>query len=227
MSVTAVKIEKSYFSYNGKKYFRGSAEDIQLGSIGKKRTSLFKQNYLEVKDHIPAGSFKEAKATTLSIEFSNESKKNLNLGASAIVDGVRIHLSGYATFNKINSGELKLVKITVENNKMEHAANQSRSIIRNLISWGNKARIVHQVFIVMEASLADKFENAASIKVTGNRGKVEASIDGGISGSGGTSVDISAESCFAYLLAKIKWDANKKKNKTKIVDLISDQWGAG
>jgi hypothetical protein len=29
---------------------------------------------------------------------------------------------------------------------------------------------------------------------------------------------------FAYLLAKIDWDAHEKKNQTRIVDLDDDQW---
>ena len=53
---------------------------------------------------------------------------------------------------------------------------------------------------------------------------IEASVGGSSSSSGVTKVRISPGTGFAYLLAKIDWDAKQKKNQTKIVDLDDDQW---
>ena len=45
-----VVVKENHLTFGGVAYFRGHAEDVEIGSIGEKRTPLTKQNYLEVKD---------------------------------------------------------------------------------------------------------------------------------------------------------------------------------
>jgi hypothetical protein len=76
----------------------------------------------------------------------------------------------------------------------------------------------------MESSIATKFNNNVAVSLSAGTGGVEATVGGSSSTAGSTTVKLSKGTTFAYLLAKIDWDANLKKNKTKIVDLDDDQW---
>jgi hypothetical protein len=74
-----------------------------------------------------------------------------------------------------------------------------------------------------EASVAKSFEASKSLDLSVNAGVTKVSAEGGVSSSGSSSITLSKGSAFAYGLVKIKWDANQKKNKTKIVKLTDDQ----
>jgi hypothetical protein len=222
-----VKVKENHLTFGGVSYFRGHADDVDLGSIGEKRTPIAKQNYLEVKDRIPIGLLTKVKSTVVEIDFDKDSKSAFNTAIKAIVKGVPVGINASATFSKLSSGELKLVKLSVSNNEMMKAANKAREKVKYLINWGNDARIAHQVFIAMDAEYARHFDNDVSVTLSGEAGKMEATVSGGVSASGTTTVKLGKGTCFAYLLAKIDWDAKQKKNKSKIVDLDDDQWGFG
>lgn len=219
-----VVVKENHLTFGGVAYFRGNAEEVEIGSIGEKRTPLTKQNYLEVKDRIPVPNIDVTKSTVVEIDFTKTSKNVFDAAVSAIVKGVPVKFSGDATFDKLRSGELKLVKFSVSTNDMKRAANDSPQKLQDLIQWGNDARIAHQVFIVMEASLANQFDNNVAVDLSAGTKGIEAKVGVNGSASGTTTVQISKGTCFAYLLAKIDWDAHMKKNQTKIVDLDDDQW---
>jgi len=222
-----VIVKESHLTFGGVAYFRGHAEEVEIGSIGEKRTPLTKQNYLEVKDKIPIARINVAKTTVVEIDFTKTSKSAFNTAVSAIIKGVPVKFSGDATFDKLKSGELKLVKFSVLNNDMKKAANDSPQKLKDLIEWGDDARIAHQVFIVMEASLANKFDNNVTVDLSAGTKGIDAKVGGSGGASGTTTVHLSEGTCFAYLLLKIDWDAKLKKNRTRIVDLDDDQWGLG
>lgn len=219
-----VTVAENHLTFGGVAYFRGHAEEVEIGSIGEKRTPVTKQNYLEVKDRIPVPEIAIVESTVAEIDFTKTSKSAFNTLVSVIVKGVPVKFSGDATFNKLKLGELKLVKFSVSNNDMERAANNSPRKLQDLIEWGDNARIAHQVFIVMEAAMANQFDNNVTVNLSVGVKGLEATVGGSGSVSGTTAVQVSAGTCFAYLLAKIDWDAKQKKNKTKIVDLDDDQW---
>lgn len=219
-----VVVKENHLTFGGVAYFRGHAEEVEIGSIGEKRTPLTKQNYLEVKDRIPVPNIDVTKATVVDIDFTKTSKSAFDTAVSALIKGVPVTFSGDASFEKLKSGDLKLVKFSVSTNDMMKAANSSPQKLQSLIEWGNDARIAHQVFIVMEASLANQFDNNVTVDLSVGAKGLEAKVGGSGSASGTTTVQISKGTCFAYLLAKIDWDAKLKKNQTKIVDLDDDQW---
>ncbi|HYG57790.1 MAG TPA: hypothetical protein VD902_06945 [Symbiobacteriaceae bacterium] len=219
-----VVVKENHLTYGGVAYFRGHAEEVQIGSIGEKRTPITKQNYLEVKDQIPVAKIDVTRATVTEIDFTQTSKSAFAAMVNAIIKGVPVKLTGDATFDQLRSGELKLVKFSVTNNEMMEAANNSPQKLEYLKEWGNDARIAHQVFVVMEASLARKFDNNVNVTLSAGAEGLEATVGGSGSASGSTTVRISKGTCFAYLLCKIDWDAKQKKNQTRIVDLDDDQW---
>lgn len=219
-----VVVAENRLTFGGVSYFRGHAEEVEIGSIGEKRTPLTKMNYLEVKDRIPVPKINVARSTVTEIDFAKTTKASFGATVAAIIKGVPVKFSGGATFDKLRSGELKLVKFSVTTEDMKKAANAAPKALENLIEWGNDARIAHQVFIVMEATLATLFDNNVTVELSAGVSGMEATVNGGSSASGGTKVRIAPGTGFAYLLAKIDWDAKQKKNQTKIVDLDDDQW---
>lgn len=222
-----VVVKDNHLTFGGVAYFRGHAEEVEIGSIGEKRASLVKMNHLEVKDRIPVPKIKTAQTTVVDISFTRTSKNAFKTVVSAIIKGVPVKFSGDATFDKLKTGELKLVKFSVMNNDMKDAANASPKALNSLIEWGSKARIAHQIFVVMEASLASHYGNNATAELSVGKKGLEAKVAGKHSSSGSTTVEISAGTTFAYLLANPSWDARVKKNRTKITDLKNDQWSLG
>ncbi|MGE0682137.1 MAG: hypothetical protein AB7P69_14720 [Candidatus Binatia bacterium] len=224
-----VIVKESHLTYGGVAYFRGHAEEVEIGSIGEKRQPLTKQNYLEVKDRIPVNKIDAVKSTVVEIDTTKLSKTDFKTKVAAIVPigGVPVPTTfeGNVAFERLQSRALKLVKFSVMNNDMLKATNNSPEKLQYLIDWGGDARIAHQVFIVMDAKLSTKFDNNVNVTLSAGVDKlVKATVGGNGSSSGETTVQMSPGSGFAYLLAKIDWDAKQKKNKTKIVDLDDDQW---
>ena len=216
-----VIVKENHLTFGGVAYFRAHAENVEIGSIGEIRRPLTKQNYLEVKDRILVPSDDVIQATVVDIDFDRTSKTDLNLGATAIVEGVPVKLDGDATFKKLRMGELTLAKFSISNNAMKKAANNSPEKLQDLHRWGKDARIVHQVFIVIDATLASEINRNYGVKIAAGIKGLEVNLGVGGSASGTTAVNISKDTCFAYLMLKIKWD----KKELKIVDLNDDQWG--
>lgn len=215
-----VIVNDNHLTYGGVGYFRGHAEEVELGSIGEKRTPLTKMNYLEVKDRIPVPKIGTAKSTKVAIDFTKTSKSAFNTVVSAIIKGVPVKLSGDATFEKLKNFELSLVKFSVETNQMKTAANGAPDRIKSLASWGGDARIAHQVFVVIEATVATKFDSNVTVDLSVGAKGLQATVGGSSTTSSSSIVPISAGTCFAYLLAKIDWN----RGKTVIEDLDDDQW---
>ena len=117
--MTNVVVKENHLTFGGIAYFRAHAEEVEIGSIGEKRKPLTKQNYLEVKDRVLVPKKNIVKATVAEIDFIKTSKKAFNVKARAIVNGVPAKLSGSAVFDKLRSGDLKLVKFSISNNDMK------------------------------------------------------------------------------------------------------------
>ncbi|NMF83321.1 hypothetical protein [Nodosilinea sp. P-1105] len=220
-------VRKNRLIVNRVSYFRAHAEDVVIGSIGRKRTPIGKRNYLDVEDRIPPRRIDVIQGAELDIDFSRTSKGDFNTSIDAIIKGVPVKLSGGVAFDRMRSGELKLVKLSVLNNRMMQAANNSPQKLRSLIDWGNSARIVHQIFVVMEASLSNQLSTSSNLSISGGQDDIQASLDGTGSTSVKTTISISKGTCFAYLMARIEWDARQKRNRTRIVGLRNEQVGIG
>jgi len=225
-----VAVHEAHLKYGGVCYYRGHAEEIELGSIGEKRTPILKQNYLEPKDRLPVVNLKGVKSTIVEIDSSTLSQSELGAKVSAIVPvsgvPVPVKLGADAAFKQMKTNQLKLVKFSIETGDIVRAINDSPAKRTLLIDWGNDARVAHQVFLVMDATTARAFDNNVSVELSvGVDGVFSATVGGGSSSSGKTTVKYAKDSTFAYLLCKIDWDANQKKNINKAVDCDDDQWG--
>ena len=221
-------ISKKHVTLNNVDYYRTHAEEMFIGTIGTKRTSLVNANYLESKDRIPPGKYKIVETDVFNVKFKKKSKTDLGLAVSAIVKGIPVSLKANDAFDQFNRGKLKLVKLSVQANKMKKAANDSPMKLKSLIEWGNRARLVHQIIFAVDGEMARDFQRKSTIEVTGglNGTPLKISLGGSRAGNGNVSVEFTRMT-FAYLLAKIEWDAKRKKNRKKIEDLRNDQWSFG
>lgn len=216
-----VAIKDNHLTYNGVKYFRGHAEMVELGSIGEKRSPITSQNYLEVKDRIPAGKINDygtVKTSLVEINFTETTSASITATVQAVIGGVPIGLAPSIAWTKLSNYELKMVKFSVLTNEMKAAANHSPQKLESLADWGNDARIAHQIWVVMDAKYAVAYNRSGSATLSVAGGVLQASVSNDTSGA--YTVKIPAGTTFAYLLAKIDWN----RGKTQIDDLDDDQW---
>lgn len=221
-----VVIKDNHLNFNGVKYFRGNAEEVSVGAYGEKVSSVFTMNRLDVKGRIPTAKITNVRSTMVDVDMTQTTRSAFNTKLWAIIKGVPVELSADTAFGKIKDQELKLVKFSVDHNHMKNAINDSPAALKNLIDYGNDARIALQIFVAMEATFATQFDNNVAVALSaGQEGIVQASVQGNHGTSGETVVELTTPTTFAYLLAKPDWDAKQKKNKTKVTDLDTDEWG--
>jgi hypothetical protein len=215
-------VKNNHLHFNGKNYFRVGSEDVQLGSYGEKKSPITQGNYLEVQSKILGERLKVREAIEVDIDTTKTSERELlaNINVAAVFKG-----SAKTAYEDLKSQKLRLVKLEVDNEDMKFSANQSPNAIENLIEYGNEAHIAHQVFIVLDAEMAHSFTSSTSFDVSANAGVVKVTGQGRVGSSGQTTITLSEGSTFAYGMLKLDWDANMKRNKTKIVKATDDQWG--
>ena len=215
-------VKDSHLSFNGRSYFRGGSEDIEIGCYGEKKSPITKTNYLEIQDRIPVPKLKIREAAEIKIDFTKTSEKDLlaNINVPLVFKG-----SVNTAYEDLREDRLKLVKLTINNEDLKDAANQSPKVVENLIEYGNDARLVDDVFVVLSAESAKSFAAGASFDVTASVEGVKITANGNGGSSGSTTVTVSKGMCLAYGLVKLDWDASMKKNKTEITKVTDDQWG--
>lgn len=215
------------FKYNGKSYYTAGAGEMLVGSIGEKRSPLGKPKNLDKKADISADKIGELKSTVIDVRFDDASKRDIDALAPIVISGVPILVSAAEAHQGLMRGDLKLVHLRAEDQRLERAANDSPRRLDDLISWGRDARIVSQTFVVVEAAVAEKFRSNARVGVWGTDLGIGARVGGAGGRAGSVEVEYAPGATFAYLLAKITWDAKMKKNRRFIEDLDDDQYGTG
>lgn len=229
---TSAIIKNNHIRFDGKDYFRGGAEDVQIGSYGEKKTPLFKANYLEVQSRLPPDKLRIRQAVDATIDVSKSDNFSVGVKAQAAgtIDGVPVEVSvdEKATMQRIREGHLRLVKLVMDNEDVRTAVNGTPEVLDRLRGYGPDARIVHQVFVVMDARLFQSLTASGSMTVSGSAEidgiKITAtqSVSAGTTRS--TTVTLSRGSVFAYGLVAIDWNKSGLK-KTNIKKLSDDQWG--
>jgi hypothetical protein len=217
MSYTVV-VQNNHLTFNGIKYFRGGSESVVIGAYGEKKTPVFGQNYLQVQSDIPAGKLVVNSVTTVDIDFTKSSAGDIKVGLNVA--------GGYsgtadAAFSDLKTGKLKLVKFEMRLGDVTTVVNASPEVLKNLKAYGNDARIAHQIFVVMEATMAKTFSTSGRLTFAKTGGKFQISANAGGSTSGTTTVTLSPGTTYAYLLCKADWNTGK----TKAEKFVDDQWG--
>jgi hypothetical protein len=220
--MSGIAITERNLKFAGRSFFRGGAPEVQLGSFGEKNTSITKINRLEVQGHITIPKIKIKKATIVEIDFNKTTKKEFlaDVKVAVVFKG-----SPETAYEDMVDNKLKLVWLTVENETVRKEVNDSPNVLDKLIKYGNDARVAGDIFVVMKAELAKTFESSNSIGLSVNAGIVKITAGLKLGSSGDYEYTMSPGSTFAYALLKPHWDANLKKNKTKIVKFTDDDQG--
>lgn len=219
MAFTAV-VHNSHLTFNGKHYFRGSAESVYIGSYGEKRTPWLGQNYLEVQADIPAARLVVRSVTTATIDFtrSKAADVKLSLDVAGSYSG-----SVDTAYTDLKTGKLVLVKFEMRLGDVTTAVNNSPKVLENLRKYGSDARVANEIFVVMEATMAHEYTTSTNVTFSRDTGVLKASADGNFSSSGSTTLTLSAGTTYAYLLCKADWNVGK----TRVEKFIDDQWSTG
>jgi hypothetical protein len=216
-----IVIKDNHLQLDGVNYFRGNANNVQLGGVGEKKTPATQENYLQVEANIPVKKLKVNRVTVLTLNGARISGADVN--ASIAVDGLGT-LSAAAVATRLKQETLKLVKIDVLPRDVVSAANDSPKVRDALIQCGRGGRIAHQVVTVMEARTAETVRRGVSFSLEPGDDGPGLTVRGAAGTTAVATVEINSGATFAYLLLKPKWDANLQKNWREIEDWEDDQW---
>lgn len=220
-SADTASVHDNHLEYMGKNYFRVGADVVTLGAYGEKKSPLLKGNYLEVQSTLPPAKIakKVTNAAVVAIDFTSTKKAEIEANLS----GIKVVNAGTTvTYEALKTAKLKLVHVVITAVDIRDAANSTAGALANLKSYGKDARISQEIFVVMEAELADSFTASNTFEVTGTT-TTGITITGKhtVSGGADSKVVLSKGTTFAYLLVKLQWNSAK----TAIEKATDDVWG--
>lgn len=219
------RVKHNRLHFNGKNYFRGSSESLQLGSYGEKRTPIFGMNFLEEEGELRDLDSSNIEATVVDIDYDQTRTTDFFREDSGKIKGVDV--SGGAIFsrNSFQEADLKLLKLEMNHGDLEDALNSDEDAVDDLKSMGGRARVVSAIWTVISADLAERITSSGG---TSSKVKLEGTGSGEqkltLNGNTNVSVKLEEGTTFAYLLASIDWDHRRRKKRKRIVDLDTDQW---
>jgi hypothetical protein len=225
--MSETKIAEHWFLYNGVKYFRDAAENIDIAAYGDKRDAFGPKASLNVHNQVARenlkGRVRDVTVADVNWESQSKGEVEINVGLKYFTASG----SGTAGFSyeKAKSARLKLAKFVIDEGDLRAMLNNDAGAARNyLAKEGQDARIVSTVWVVLEGELAQTFSAAAKStgSITASLTKAaELQITAKHSGSTQQSSTIVLKRgvTFAYAMHKVKkWN----KDKTRIEDLALD-----
>ena len=218
-----VKITDNHLSAFGIAYWRGGAPNVDgIGAYGEIKRPVLGVDYLDQQDMLPLKKIKVEKATELQVDYTKQTEDALTGGASV---PLLFKAQAGATMQKLREGKLKLVMLNADKDDLLRAINTSPKHLEKLKDLGDDVRVCDTIFVVLEAELAETFSRSSSLDLSAIVKGVQITAAGSHGASGQTSVTISEGSVLAYGLVKLHWDAEQKKNRSKVVKLTTVQWG--
>jgi hypothetical protein len=217
-----LKIRNNHLHHNGFNYFRGHAEEVLLGDVGEKCTPATQTNYLAVQGNVVRKQLKIHAASR--IDLKGLAVASADIGGSIEVAGLG-SLGAGAVAAGLASAELSLLKLSVLPKDIVALIHDNpKNALTPLKQAGARGRIVHQVYVLLQAKLAAVIGGAAGFTLEAEGAGVTLNATGGLAGASGASATLSPGSTFAYALLDPVWDANQQKNWKRIVDWKDDQW---
>ena len=216
------KITDHYFEYNEKNYFRGGAEDVVIGSYGKKRDPIGPNSHLEVQTEVKSDYLVTRVEYVMTIPVDWSAAANANLALSIGLDflGLDGSLAGAANIGAAAKQSLQLCKFLVEKAKLEVMLNNDAVNARNFLADNGDGRICSAVWVGVDDQLGEHFSSYGlngSFSVNGNSDLTFTATGGK---SGAQSISLSAKGhTFAYLLEKV---TNWSDSKTHVDEMKED-----
>jgi hypothetical protein len=221
------KITEHGFEYGSLKYFRGNAHMVEMGTFGDKKDPVGPKAYME-----PAGKVKReyledrvTKGMSVSINWSETNEGEVMQGTKLKVFGIGAQLAKDYTYSQTKSANLKLLNLYMIDNPIINMLNNDATAARNyLAEEGNDARLVTEIWVLMEGELAEHFDTTQQdgFKVSAPGADFNLIAKGGSHGT--QTITISPGTVFAYKNHKV---TNWNNGKTKVEKVEADYYGNG
>lgn len=221
----ATKVTEHYLEFGGMKYFRENAHNVEMCSYGEKKDPLGPRAYLDVQNKIKSEHLEGR------VKFNTRTGINWNETTKAEVEaqgvfkffGLGKDVAVNGSYEKAKEAKLELISFAIDEGPLKTTLNQDAGGARNyLADEGSDGRVASEVFVVVDAALADHFATygSASLSVQAAGSSLGITVSGGKNGA--QKVTLSKGTTFAYKLHKVKdWN----KGKTQIEDLEADYKG--
>jgi hypothetical protein len=219
----ATKITNNYFEFGVHKYFRGNAHLVEIGTYGEKKDPFGPKAYLDPQSKVQRGYLvnRVSKGNPVAVDWGQTTKADLEVNGPIKVFGLDMSASTSFSYEKAKSADLKLFNLSILEGPLQSMLNGDADGARNyLADEGSDGRIVSEVWVVMEAELANHFDTSASISVSAKDVDLDVTAKGGAQGE--QTITLSAGTTFAYKLHKVKdWN----NGKTRIENMEADYKG--
>lgn len=219
----AIKITEDYFEYGSLKYFRGNAHLVEIGTYGEKKDPVGPKAYIDPESKVQRGLLvnRVNKGKPVAVDWGQTTKAAVEVNGPVSVFGLKVNAAVSFTYEKLKTANLKLYNLSVDEGPLKTMLNKDAVGARDFLAEeGNDARIVSEVWVVMEAELAEQFDTSGSIQVAASEADLNITASGGKYGT--QTITLSKGSVFAYKLHKVKdWN----KGKTQIENLEADYHG--
>lgn len=223
----SVKITDHYFKHGGLKYFRGNAHLVELGTHGEKKDPIGAKAYLDPNGKIKASHLADRPIKKSTVDINWSSVKKADLEGDAVLKFFGLGRSHAVSFDyaKAKKADLQLINFSIAETPLKRCLNNDANTVRNsLADEGSDGRVVSEVWVVVEAELAEHVESNWGTGHSWSFGSntLDLSVSGGSVGT--QTISIGTGTTFAYKMHKVKkWS----KGKEEIEDLEADYKGMG
>lgn len=222
----ATKVTDNFFEYGTVKYFRGKAENIQIGCFGDKRDPIGNKAWLDVEGPVKAEYLtgRVRFVTTTEVDWASSSKSAVEVNGLLRIFGVGVSTAFTGDYGDAVRGHLKLAKFVIDEGPLKKMLNEDATAARKyLADEGSDGRIVSEVWVVMEAELAEHFTTSSGFSIgvsAAGVAAIDVTANGGKHGT--QTISMTKGTSFAYLLHKVTdWN----EDKTVVLDLGADYKG--
>ena len=216
----SVKITEDYFEYGPLKYFRGNAHLMEIATYGEKKDPIGAKAYVDPESKVQRRYLvnRVVKGKPVAVDWGQTTKAAVEANGPVSVFGLKFDVGVSFTYEKLKTANLKLYNLSVSEEPLKNMLNGDADGAREFLAdEGSDGRIVSEVWIVMEAELAEQFDTSGSIQVGVKEADLNVTAAGGKYGT--QTITLSQGSVFAYKLHKVKsWN----KGKTQIENMEAD-----
>jgi hypothetical protein len=209
MALAAV-VHDSYLVCNGIHYFRGRAETVHIGAYGEKKTPILSADYLAVQHDLPVEEMRVHSATIVDLDFTKSLEADVTTNLKVADTGA----IGAAAYRDLKAGKLKLVRLEMQLGALL-AVNGLPTVLAKLKSYGDDARVCHEVFVVVSAALAQTITAGGELEFE----RAGTTFTMSVRNTRNSTVTFSAGTTFGYRLAGPGWERGKERIEKFIDDL--------
>lgn len=221
----STKVTDNYFEFGVNKYFRGNAHLVEIGTYGEKKDPIGAKAYIDPQSKVQGQNLVDrvSKGQPVGVDWSQTTQADLEVNGPIKVFGLNVNAAATFSYEKTRNANLKVYNLSVAEGPLKTVLNTDADGARRYLAGeGSDGRIASEVWVVMEAELAEHFDTSGSLTVAANGSGLSVTAKGGKQGT--QTITLSAGTTFAYKLHKVKdWN----KGKTQIEDLEADYKGMG